>query len=320
MSTLRDHLRDYLELRRALGFRLIEAEIYLRGFCSFMERRGERIVTVQLALKWATEPASIRPTTWACRLTPVRQFARYLQGFEPRTEIPGPQLLPFPPKRSKPYLYSAREISGLMAAAQEMPSRQALRPWTLRTLIGLLAVTGMRPMEALTMTREDVDLGTGVVTIRGTKFKKSRLVPLHASTCHALARYAKLRDSLLDQRDARLGPRARARAPYFLLTGRGGKFRANEVHKSFNAISRAIGLRGPADRRGPRLHDLRHRFATETLLRWSRARRQIDREMPTLTTYLGHSNIADTYWYLSAHPQLMRHAALRLERRWGGSA
>jgi integrase len=162
-----------------------------------------------------------------------------------------------------------------------------------------------------------VDLKNNVLTIRGSKFTKSRLVPLHASTCRALARYAQRRDALLDQRDALRGQRARA--PQFFLTGRGGKFWHSEVHISFVAISRRVGLRSSFSRHGPRLHDFRHRFATETLLRWSRSGTQIDRVMPTLATYLGHSNISDTYWYLSAHPKLMRHAALRLERRWGGS-
>jgi integrase/recombinase XerD len=312
MSGMRDQLRDYLSLRRALGFRLIEAEIYLKGFCTFMEMRGEIIVTAKLALDWAMAPANIRPTSWAGRLTTVRQFARYLKSFEPRTEVPGTRLLPFRPRRTKPYLYSQREIRQLMAAAEVMPSRQALRPWTVRTLIGLLAVTGMRLGEALVLTREDVDLKAGMLTIRGSKFLKSRLVPLHPSTSRALAQYAQRRDDCLQERWG-------VRAPNFLLTGRGRKFQESQVHKAFYAISRAVGLRGPGINRGPRLHDMRHRFATETLLRWSRSGLEIDREMPTLSTYLGHSNIADTYWYLSAHPELMRHAALRLERRWGGS-
>ncbi len=251
MSGLRDHLRDYLSLRRALGFRLIEAEVYLKGFCAFMETRGENIVTARIAVEWATAPANIRPTSWAGRLTTVRQFARYLKGFEPRTEVPGTRLLPFRPRRSKPYLYSQREICQLMAAAQVMPSRQALRPWTLRTLIGLLAVTGMRLGEALVLTREDVDLKAGVLTIRGSKFLKSRLVPLHPSTSRALAHYAQRRDACLRERWG-------VHAPNFLLTGRGRKFQSAEVHKAFYVISRAVGLRGPGLNRGPRLHDMRH--------------------------------------------------------------
>jgi integrase/recombinase XerD len=312
MSTLQDQLRDYLAMRRALGFRLIEAELHLKDFYAFLQMRRESIVTAKLALEWATIHGNSRPTTWAGRLSTVRQFARYLQGFDARTEVPSGRLLPFRPRRCKPYLYSQREICQLMAAAKAMPSRQALRPWTLRTLIGILAVTGMRLNEALTLTREDVDLKAGMLTIRGSKFLKSRLVPLHPSATRALAHYAKRRDACLQRR-------WRVQAPNFLLTGRGRKFHVAEVHKAFYAISRAIGLRGPGINRGPRLHDLRHRFATETLLRWSRSGLQIDRQMPTLSTYLGHSNISDTYWYLSAHPGLMRHAALRLERRWGGS-
>jgi integrase len=198
-----------------------------------------------------------------------------------------------------------------MAAAQSLPSRQALKPHTVSTLIGLLAVTGMRVSEALSMHRQDVDLETGVITIRGSKFSKSRLVPLHPSTVRALKEYAARRDVCLARR--------RSCGPYFLLTGRGAKFAVSQVHLAFDAISRTVGLRTPQMRRGPRLHDLRHRFATETLLGWSRAGAEIEREMPSLSTYLGHSNIADTYWYLSAHPELLKHAALRLERRWGGS-
>lgn len=312
MSGLRDQLRDYLSLRRALGFRLIEAEVYLKDFCAFMETRGDIVVTAALALEWSMAPAHIRPTSWAARLTTVRQFARYLKGFEPQTEVAGTRLLPFRPRRCKPYIYSQREIRQLMAAAKVMPSRQTLRPWTVRTLIGLLAVTGMRLGEALVLTREDVDLKAGVLTIRGSKFLKSRLVPLHPSTSRALADYAQRRDACLRERWG-------VRDPNFLLTGRGREFNVSQVHKAFYAISRTVGLRGPGINRGPRLHDMRHRFATETLLRWSRSGMEIDREMPTLSTYLGHSNISDTYWYLSAHPELMRHAALRLERRWGGS-
>jgi integrase/recombinase XerD len=311
VSALRERFRDYLALRRGLGFRLVEAECYLRNFCSFMEQEGATVLTSNLALRWAMTPASARPTTWAARLTVIRQFARYLKGFEPATEIPGTRLLPFRPKRCQPYLYSQEEIEGLMAAARSMPSRQALKPYTVATLIGLLAVTGMRVNEALSVHRVDVDLESGVITIRGSKFCKSRLVPLHSSTVRALREYAARRDLCLAKRWSR--------GPYFLLTGRGAKFAVSQVHLAFDAISRTVGLRTPQMRRGPRLHDFRHGFATETLLRWSRAGAEIEREMPTLPTYLGHSNIADTYWYLSAHPELLKHAALRLERRWGGS-
>ena len=312
MSALRDRFRDYLTLRRGLGFRLVEAEVYLREFCAFMERERATVVTSRLALRWAMAPTNARPATWAGRLTVIRQFARYLKGFEPATEIPETRLLPFRPKRCRPYLYSEEEIEHLMAAARSMPSRQELKPHTVSTLVGLLAVTGMRLGEALSVHRQDVDLETGVITIRGSKFSKSRLVPLHPSAVRALKEYAAHRDACLARR--------RSCGPYFLLTGRGAKFAVSQVHLAFDAISRTVGLRTPQMRRGPRLHDFRHRFATETLLRWSRVGTEIEREMPTLSTYLGHSNISDTYWYLSAHPELLKHAAVRLELRWGGSS
>ena len=310
MSLLHERFQDYLQMRRALGFRLVLAEVHLRRFCEFMDARGATTVSSALALEWATSLPHIQPTSWAGRLSCVRQFGRYLQAFDPATEVPEVRLLPFRPKRSQPYHYTRREIRALMATASELRSRQTLRPWTLRTLIGLLSVTGMRLNEALTLTDNDVDLATGVLTVRGSKFSKSRLVPLHESTRCALQDY-------LTRRNACLG--ARPRAPYFLLTGWGHQFWSGQVYKAFRQISCRIGLRHSLRGRGPRLHDLRHRFATETLLRWSRSNMDIEREMPTLTTYLGHSNISDTYWYLSAHPRLLRHAALRLQRRWGGS-
>jgi integrase len=298
-------------LRRGLGFRLREADYHLRSFCAFMEQQGATVVTSALAMQWAMRPSHARPTTWAGRLTVVRQFARYLKAFDPKTEIPGTRLLPFRPKRRQPYLYCQKEIEGLMKAALSLPSRQILKPHNVATLIGLLAITGMRVSEVLSLHRQDVDLEGGVITIRGSKFTKSRLVPLHPSAVLALRRYAVLRDACLAKRPCC--------GPYFLPTGRGIKFAASELHWAFIAISRTVGLRTPQTRQGPRLHDLRHRFATETLLRWSRTGTEIEREMPTLSTYLGHSNISDTYWYLSAHPELLGHAALRLERRWGGS-
>jgi integrase/recombinase XerD len=311
VSALPDRLRDYLALRRGLGFRLHEADYHLRSFCAFMKQEGATVVTAALAMRWAMRPASARPTTWAGRLSVVRQFARYLKAFEPATEIPGTRLLPFRPKRRQPYLYSQEEIERLMKMALSLPSRQVLKPLNVSTLIGLLAVTGMRVSEALSLHRKDVDLESGVITIRGSKFTKSRLIPLHPSTVHALRQYAERRDACLAKRPSC--------GPYFLPTGRGIKFAVSELHLAFNAISHTVGLRTPQTLRGPRMHDLRHRFATETLLRWSRAGAEIEREMPTLSTYLGHSNISDTYWYLSAHPELLKHAALRLERRWGGS-
>lgn len=308
MNALHEHLRDYLALRRGLGFRLVEAELHLNAFCNFMRCRDARIVTSALAIAWATDLPNAQPASCAGRLSSVRGFARYLHGIDGRHEVPPQRLLPYSPRRRQPYLYTDDEVRDLMASAAAMPSRQTLRPITLACLIGLLAVTGMRISEALALTRDDVDLERGLLTIRRTKFGKTRLVPLHPTSVAALARYAHERDALLG---------TRVNGPQFLLTGRGRAFAGSEARLSFLALCRALRLARPVGRhRGPGFHDFRHRFATRTLIQWARDGVDVERVMPVLTTFLGHTNIADTYWYLSACPELLEHAATRVRGRW----
>ena len=165
----------------------------------------------------------------------------------------------------------------------------------------------MRISEAIALERHDVDLHDGLLTIRKTKFNKTRLIPLHASTRDVCLAYARQRDRVVPH----------PTAPAFLLTDRGCRLEMGTVHRTFYAVSRQIGLRGPADHTGPRIHDLRHRFAVNTLIRWYRAQEDIERRLPVLSTFLGHAHVADTYWYLSMHPELMQLATSRLEQRWG---
>jgi integrase len=239
------------------------------------------------------------------RLCDVRGFARHLVTVEPRTEVPPVRTLP-PIRRAKPYLYTDEEIQRLLAAALDLPPIDGLRRWTFHCLFGLLAVTGLRIGEALRMRRDDVDLRQGVLIIRDTKFGKSRLVPVHATTREVLLRYAARRDEQPDRQSS----------PYFFVTERGRRLLIQYVHRVFWKLSRRIGLRGPADHTGPRLHDLRHRFAVQALLGWYRAGEDVERRLPALSTYLGHGCVRDTYWYLSACPELMEHAARRLDARW----
>ncbi len=209
-------------------------------------------------------------------------------------------------KRAKPYVYSDAEICALLAAALALPPAGGLRRWTYHTLFGLMTVTGMRISEAMSLERDDVDLDAGILTVRLTKFGKSRLVPLHLTTRTALRNYA-------SRRDAMLGSRCGAT---FFVAERGGRLRHQYVHRVFLQLSREIGLRGPGDHTGPRVHDLRHRFAIRTLLDWYRAGKDVEQLLPVLSTYLGHACVQDTYWYLSACPELMGEAARRLDRRW----
>ena len=195
---------------------------------------------------------------------------------------------------------------GLLAAALALPPEDGLRRWTYHTLFGLIAVTGMRLSEAMGLERDDVDLDTGVLTVRLTKFGKSRLVPLHPTTSAALRSY-------VNRRDAHLGPRC---GSTFFVAEQGGRLLHQYVHRVFWRLSREIGLRHPGDRTGPRVHDFRHRFAIRTLLDWHREGKNVEQQLPALSTYLGHACVRDTYWYLSACPELMEEAARRLDRRW----
>jgi integrase len=306
MTDLCSALERYLNMRKGLGYKYEHQTRRLADFVSFMEKRKATTITTKLAMEWATLPAE-RHASWALRLTDVRGFARHVASLDPKTEVPPAGILPGL-KRAKPYIYSDAEIDALLAAALALPPEDGLRRWTYHSLFGLIAVTGMRLSEAIGVEHDDIDLAAGVLTVRSTKFGKSRLVPLHPTSCAALRRYA-------ERRDAHLGSRC---GPTFFVAERGGRLLHQYVHRVFWRLSRKIGLRRPGDRTGPRVHDFRHRFAIRTLLGWYRERRDVEQLLPVLSTYLGHTCVRDTYWYLSACPELMQEASRRLERRWEG--
>jgi integrase/recombinase XerD len=312
MNTLRQALRDYLAMRRSLGFKLQEAGRELLDFVRFMERHRASYITRALALAWAQQPSNVQPVRWAARLGYIRGFARYRSATDPRTQIPPYSLLPFQPRRARPYLYTDEEIESLLKAALKMPhlyERGALRPWVFYCLFGLLNVAGLRLGEARNLKLEDIDLKAAVLTIRGTKFGKTRLVPLHASTCKVLANY-------IARRQCHWA--GRAVSSYLFVSSWGNRLDAADCRRTFYALSRKIGLRGASDSRGPRLHDMRHRFASNTLVRWYRSGQDPERRLPLLSAYLGHVCVAHTQWYLEGSPALMREAMRRLEQRWEG--
>ena len=307
MNTLRQAVQDYLSLRRGLGFKLHETGKGLLDFATFMEQRRASYITQALALAWAQQPINVQPAHWARRLSFVRGFARHRSATDVRTQIPPQGLLPFQSKRARPYLYSDDEIRSLLSAALKVPCRYKrgeLRPWIYHCLFGLLSVSGLRLGEARNLELQDVDLDAAVLTTRGTKFGKSRLVPLHASTCHVLADYIARRERHWA---------ARPVSSYLFVSSR---LDFGEIHRTFYALSRQIGLRGVTDRHGPRLHDMRHVFATKTLVHWYQSDQDPARRLPVLSAYLGHVHVADTQWYLSASPELMSEAMRRLEQRW----
>lgn len=307
MTTLRVAVQEYLTLRRGLGFKLHDAGTALLKFVAFMAQHRAAYVTSRLALAWAQQSPTVQPTEWARRLSVVRTFARYRRATDPRTEIPPDGLLPYRPKRAQPYLYSDEEIRRLLRAALTLPAKDRLRPWTYHGLFGLLSVSGLRLGEARNLQLQDVDLRAAVLTIRGTKFGKSRLVPLHGSTRDVLANYLTRRHRCWATRPV---------SSYVFVSSRGNQLDVGAIHRIFYVVSRQIGLRGPSDSHGPRLHDLRHRFAVKALLRWYRAGEDAERRLPVLSAYLGHVHVSDTFWYLSAWPELMHEAMRGLERRW----
>ena len=308
MNPLRKAVRDYLAMRRTLGFKLVKHATDLPQFVSFLEEQQSSQITTTLALKWATLNPKHTPPEWAARLGIVRGFARHWSATDPSTEVPPLGLLPYRPPRAQPYFYSDHEIRELLKAAKAQRSIDPLRSWTYHCLFGLLAVTGLRLSEALNFQADDVNWREGILTIRGAKFGKSRLVPLHPSTCKVLRQYAK-------RRDRRFGVRPETS---FLVNKNGNRLDKGEVHRTFYRLSRQTGLRAESASRGPRLHDFRHRFAVNSLLRWYRNGEDPNRRLPVLSTYLGHAHVTDTYWYLTGTPELLGAAGKRLEKRWEG--
>lgn len=303
MSALHQALTRYILMRRGFGYRFDEEERCLGDFVAFMDAAQATVITRKLAIAWITRG---RRMSWPNRLSMVRGFTKHLSNLEPDTETPPSGIFPAP-TRPRPYIYTEAEIARLLEATLSWGLAKGINRQTYHCLFGLLAATGMRLGEAIGLERGDVDLEAGLLTLRVTKYHKDRLVPLHPTTTRALADYATRRD---DYRSCR-------NRPWFFVLRWGQQLQPQYPERIFLSVLRQIGLRDPElDSRGPRLHDLRHTFAVNTIVRWYRAGEDVERLLPTLTTYLGHSKVRDTYWYLSACPELMSEAASRLEARW----
>ena len=313
MNTLREALQEYVTLRRSLGFKFRDDARALAWFVTFMEERRATHITTRLALEWVQQMRTVQPAERARRLCFLRGFARHRSATDPLTELLPQEMCPYRSTRARPYRYTEQEVQDLLAAALRLPTKwpsTPLRPWVFHCLLGLLSVTGLRISEALDLKLDDVDLGEGVLTIRAAKFGRSRLVPLHPSTRTVLVDYLRRRKQFL-------GPR---RSDYVFVSNCVTRLDAGRVRHAFYKLSRQVGLRASGVRNGPRLHDFRHRFATEVLTRWYESGEDPARRLPQLSTYLGHVYVAGTYWYLSNSPELMAQAMARLERRWGESS
>jgi site-specific recombinase XerD len=302
--TMETRVKSYVAARRRLGFQLrIEAGELLR-FARFADGIGHRgPVTTELALRWAQSATTSTPLYRARRLEMVRCFARYQVVSEPGTEIPPARILGRAHRRTQPHIYSESELAAILALAGRLSSPKGLRSATYVTLISLLACTGLRISEALRLLLADVDVEAGVLSVRETKFHKSRLVPLHASATRSLGAYIARRE--------RIQPRL-PWAPLFINEA-GRRLPYFTVRTVFRDLVDQAGIRIP-NRRRPRLHDLRHAFACKCLLRWYRRGIDVHQRIAALSTYLGHAKVSDTYWYLTGVPELMAITASRFER------
>lgn len=302
MRPLGQAASDYLRIRRALGFKLVEEARLLRSFVAYMDAAGAETITVEHALRWATSPVSAMAVHRAKRLRAVRGFARYLKTIDPATELLATDLLPSGGRqRPTPYIYSEQDIVALMAAAGALKTR--LGAATMRTLIGLLAVTGMRIGEAVRLDRDHLDLQHGRLIVHNTKFRKSRQLPLHPTTVAALRDYLQLRD--------RLKPNAVTAA--LLIGTRGERLTRDYAQWAFRLLRDRAGLQPRPGCEPPRLHDMRHSFAVRTMLDSYRSGGDPAACATALSTYLGHVDPGASYWYLSAAPELLALAAARLE-------
>ena len=305
MSALRARAEEYLAMRRALGFKLTTQGRHLMSFVRFSEERGAGRVTADLAIEWATW-GSDDEVYQARRLDSVRIFTRHLQALDPATEVPPGDVLSRRQGRVPPYLYPPGEVAALMTAADAL--QPAMRAATWRTLIGLLAVTGMRQGEACRLLRDDADLETGTLVIRDSKFGKSRQVFLHPSATAALHAYERARDQVFPE----------PKAATFLVNSRGGPLDGHNIQHTFAVLVATAGIQAPPGRRAPRLHDLRHTFTVATMLDWYRDGGDVQARLPLLSTWLGHADPKSTYWYLQAVPELLALAAGRLQQQTDG--
>lgn len=305
MNTLSESCDQYLQVRRAMGFKLHDHGNMLADFVAYMNQVGAATVTTELAVAWATLSVGVQPYRYRARLSIARGFARYLHGLDPAHEVPATDLLAYRPRHSLPRQYSDAQIAALVSAAASLDV--PLRAASYSTLFGLLAVTGLRVGEALRLDRDDVQLDRGLLAVRNSKFGKSRILPLAASTVDALERYCLTRDRAFP----------RPKGPAFFVTTRGTRMIYCSARRMFIRLAGEIGLEPRAGNSHVRMHDLRHSWAITTLTDTYHQGLDVAARMPLLSGYLGHSGPESSWTYLHATPELLWLAEQRLERALG---
>lgn len=315
-SDLACRVQQYLDERRRLGSKLRSTGRSLSNFERFVTSTGHTgPLTVELMAQWARQVQAqhmvdglVDKDTAARRLVLLRPFMRWLRQFEPATEVPDDFSFGPLPGRVSPHIYCEAEIVALLGAAGQLGPSDGLRAATYTTLFGLIASTGLRISEALSLRDPDVDLDRGLLTIRQTKFGKSRQVPLHPSAIGPMASYRALR---------RQHVHPTPNTTFFVSSRgmrRGEPLGDRQAHRMFAQLREQMGWVDRGGHGHPRIHDLRHSFAVRRLILWHELGADLHQRMLALSTYMGHVNISNTYWYLSGVPELMALAGARFER------
>ena len=305
MKILKNAVDEYITMRRGLGYKLKYESKALSDFVAFLEREGSSHITTKLAISWAIIPKNVQRNWWAKRLSMVRNFAKYMSAINPETEIPPLDLLPCRYQRPTPHIFTNDEVVQILDAAKNLPPITGLRRWTYYYFFGLLSVTGLRLSEAINLDCKDVDLCQNILSIRDTKFNKSRLVPIHTSTSNKLKKYTQRRDTFLNKRSRNS----------FFVSENGKPLKVPTVLWTFRKIFKQLDLKSISGSTGPRSHSFRHTFTVETLLNWYQSGMDVEQCMPRLSTFLGHTCVTNTYWYLSAVPELLALTTALLEKR-----
>lgn len=305
MISLSKSIREYLFMRRKLGFELRNTEKILNQFEAYMKQQKEPHITSELALAFATRNQRASLVWQAKKLGVVRRFTQYHYIFDPKTEIPQENLLPNSYHRQQPYIYSDKEIKQILRSCQKFIAKHSIHAWTLYAFLGLIAVTGMRIGEAISLSRESVDLKLGIITILESKNKKSRKIPIHPSVTRTLKQYSSARDRFLKKTPQ-----------YFFVDDHGQKLNSQKVRTNFKKLCALAGILKKD--RSPTITGFRHTFAVKTLENCYSKGINHKNEISILAMYLGHENPRHTYWYLTATPTLMKSVAIRLEKKYGG--
>lgn len=299
---LMDVVDSYLKIRRVAGFELKGPDYLLRSFARFSDQKGYDHVNTEVAIEWARQAPSKKQRIR--RLSTVIILANDVRAEDPRHEVPPRGVFGPRQGRQRPYIYSTAEINDLLRTACQLGPSDSLRPHTYSTLFALLVTTGLRISEALALVFDDVK-DDGLI-IRKTKFKKSRLVPMHDTTRAGLERYLALRRDVVALDD------------HLFISLRQRVLDRSAVTWTFRSILKDMGLNPPPNGRRPRIHDLRHTFACRALESCPPGRENVDRHLRALSTYMGHVRISDTDWYLESTPELMRNIALTCEHFFPG--